>query len=394
MQSYDLKDFLTTSALLNYLLSAKQLNWSNITTAVLEGKQISDHDQEVLHQVLSYLESVYGKVKRALGPLSVLHPLRATALLCHASRQAILLDLITCLLHDTFEDFKPARFKNSDWMKLDKAFQGFLAELPKGQQKRLREQLQWLTKEPSETYYRYIGRLLDSADKTCGVVRVKLADRLDNTLDMRIELQDPLEGVDFFEIMFQMAFTNTYEGYRPDRPHQPTLILNGAERLYQLFKNIVLLSLIRQKEATAEDDVARELFNALAKVSMKEAQRIALHVFGYHETDITKFRKVLTETMRYSQAGGFDAVTLPSRTSRLNGLLMSVFDQPDRESRKKELAALYKDKAFMIQVAISFVIIFLNFLNDSNYYIHGISAEGVHPEPDTPFSSRHSLSTA
>ena len=379
MQSYDLADFLTTSALLNYQLSAKRQNWSSIATVVLEGKSISDHDQEVLLRVFDYLGKVYGKMKRALGPLSVLHPLRATALLCHASKQVILLDLITCLLHDTFEDFKPSQFKNSDWIKLDKSFQAFLSELPEDHQKRLRDQLQWLTKGPSETYYHYIGHLLDQAGQTSEVVRVKLADRLDNTFDMRIELQDPLQGVDFFEIIFQMAFTNTYKGYKPDRPHQPTVILNGAQRLYQLFKNIVLMSLIRQKKTATEDPITQELFEALAKASMKEAQRIALHVFGYHESDVSKFRNLLMETMAYSQAGGFDAVTLPNTVSRLNGLLMSVFDQPDRESRKKRLAALYRDKAFMIQVAISFVIIFLNFLNNPEYFIHGISAEGVHP---------------
>ena len=380
MQSYDLTDFLTTSALLNYQLSAKHQNWSNIMSVVLKGKTISNRDQEILFHVLDYLSKVYGKMKRALGPLSVLHPLRATALLCHASKQVILLDLITCLLHDTFEDFKPSQFKDADWLKLEKTFQAFLSELPEDDQKRLREHLRWLTKEPAENYYHYIGHLLDQAGGTFEVVRVKLADRLDNTFDMRIELQDPLQGVNFFEIIFQMAFTNTYRGYRPDRPHQPTVILNGAQRLYQLFKNIVLMSLIRQKNAAGDDAITQELFEALAMVSMKEAQRIALHVFGYHETDVTKFRKLLMETMVYSQSGGFNAVTLPNATSRLNGLIMTVFNQPDRESRKKKLSALYKDKAFMIQVAISFVIIFLNFLNDSDYFIHGISAEGVRPE--------------
>ncbi|OPY18132.1 MAG: hypothetical protein A4E74_00779 [Syntrophus sp. PtaB.Bin075] len=380
MRSYDLTDFLTTSALLNYQLSAKQLNWSSIMTVVLEGKQIADHDQEILLNVFDYLSKVYGKMKRALGPLSVLHPLRATALLSHASKEVALLDVITCLLHDTFEDFKPSQFKDSDWIKLDNTFQAFLSELPEDHQKRLKQQLQWLTKEPSETYYHYIGRLLDQAGETSEVVRVKLADRLDNTFDMRIELQDPLLGVDFFEIIFQMAFTNTCRGYRPDRPHQPTVIMNGADRLYQLFKNIVLMSLIRQKKAGAGDPVTQELFEALAKASMKEAQRIALHVFGYHEPDVAKFRKLLMETMVYSQSGGFDTVTLPNEASRLNGLLMTVFDQPKREARKKQLVALYRDKAFMIQVAISFVIIFLNFLNDPDYFIHGISADGVRPE--------------
>jgi hypothetical protein len=383
MKSYNLTDFLTTSALLNYQLCARERNWSSITMVVLEGKTISDSEQEILGHVFDYLSGVYGKTKRSLGPLSVLHPIRATALLCHASREIILLDLMTCLLHDTFEDFKPPEFKDSDWINLDTGFQAFLLALPELDQRRLRSQLQWLTKEPSENYYHYVGRLLDQAGGTPNVVRVKLADRLDNTFDMRIDLQDPMEGVDFFEIAFQMVFANTYKGYRPEKPHQPTLILNGAQRLYQLFKNIVLLSLIRQKKAAAGDPVAEELFEALAQASMKEAQRIALHVFGYHDPDADKFRKILMDTMAYSQSGGFDSVTLPNPASRLNGLLMTVFDQPELESRKAQLKALYQDKAFMIEVALAFLIIFLNFLNDSDYFIHGISAEGFRPEIKT-----------
>ena len=34
----------------------------------------------------------------------------------------------------------------------------------------------------------------------------------------------------------------------------------------------------------------------------------------------------------------------------------------------------------MIEVAVSFVIIFLNFLNDADYFVHGISSEGIRPE--------------
>lgn len=380
MKAYSLTEFLTTSALLNYQLCSKQLNWDSITMVILEGRPISTEDQNILSQVFDYLSNVYGKMERNLGPLSILHPIRATALLCRASEKIDLLDMMTCLLHDTFEDFKPAQFKDSDWINLDTAFQSFLLALPELDQRRLREQLQWLTKEPSENYYHYIGHLLDEAGGRPPVVRVKLADRLDNTLDMRIDLQDPMQGVDFFEIAFQTVFTNTYKGYLPGKPHQPTVILNGAQRLYQLFKNILLLSLIRQKKAAKDDEIARALFEALAQASMMEAQRIALHVFGYHDPDTAKFRGILMDTMAYSQSGGFDQVTPPNPKSRLNGLLMTVFDQPERESRKEQLKGLYNDKAFMIEVAVAFVIIFLNFMNDPDYYIHGISAEGVRPE--------------
>jgi hypothetical protein len=381
MEHYDLDDFLKTSALLNYQLSAKQRNWNNITSILLEGRPIVPHDENILLHVFAYLGKTYGKMKRDLGPLSILHPLRATAMLSNTSKEVDLLDIMTCLLHDHFEDFKSAKSNGSNSIKLDQQFQSFLKEIPKNHRKRLMEHLQWLTKEPSETYNHYIGHLLDQACNAPEVVRVKLADRLDNTFDMRIDLQDPLQGVDFFEIIFQTIFTNIYKGYKPERLHQTTLILNGAERLYQLFKNIVLMSLIRQREAAAADSISQNLFEALAKASMKEAQRITLHIFGYHETSVPILREILKETLAYAQSGGLEEVTLPKNGHRLDGLFMSVFDQPKRIDRKKQLSALYQNKTLMIEVALSFVIIFLNFLNDAKYYVHGISAKGIYPAP-------------
>lgn len=380
MDHYGLDEFLKISALLNYQLSAKRPNWNNITSILLEGRPIASRDETVLLHVLDYLGKIYGKTKRALGPLSVLHPLRATALLSHASREVDLLDVMTCLLHDNFEDFNPDKFKNSNWIKLDKQFRSFLSEMPEGRQKCLMERLQWLTKEPAETYNHYIGHLLDQACNAPEVIRVKLADRLDNTFDMRIDLQDPLQGVDFFEIIFKTIFTNIYKGYRPERLHQTTLILNGAERLYQLFKNIVLMSLIRQRRAAETDSISQALLKALAKASMEEAQRITLHIFGYHEKSVATLQEVLRETLAYAQSGGLEEVTPPKNGHRLDGLFMSVFDQPKRVDRRKRLSALYKDKTLMIEVAISFVIIFLNFLNDAHYFVHGIRAEGIRPE--------------
>lgn len=379
MEYYDLEDFLKISAVLNYQLSAKRPNWNNITSIIWEGKPIPPRDQDTLIRVLDYLAKIYGKTKRDLGPLSVLHPIRATVLLSGASQEALLPDLITCLLHDTFEDFKPDKVKDSSGMKLDQKFQSFLIDLPESEQKRLIDHLRWLTKDPSENYNHYIGHLLDQAHNAPEVVRVKLADRLDNTFDMRIDLHDPLQGVDFFEIMFQTVFTNTYKGYRPEKPHHPQSVLNGAQRLYQLFKNIVLMSLIRQRGISTADQAIQRLFNTLVESSMKEAQRITLHVFGYHATSVAALRETLREIMAYAQSGGFDAVTLPKNGYRLDGLLVSIFGQ-EGGARKKQLQTLYQDKRRMLEAALAFVIIFLNFYGDPDYFVHGISPEGLSPE--------------
>ena len=378
MECYDLDGFLKVSALLNYQLSAKQLNWNNITYILLEGRHIPRRDEQILLCVCDYLGKLYGKKKRELGPFSVLHPLRATAMLCHSSREVNLLDIVTCLLHDHFEDFDP--LQDPHWLKQEEMFQSCLEMIAEGRRKRLLEHLGWLTKEPAETYNHYIGQLLDLAKNAPEVVRVKLADRLDNTFDMRIDLQDPLKGVDFFEIVFQTMFTHIYKGYRPERIHQTTLVLNGAQRLYQLFKNIVLMSLIRQRKAAVTDPISQGLFKTLADASMREAQRITLHIFGYHETSVATLREILKETMEYAESGGLEAVTFPQNGRRLDGLFMSVFDKPNRAERNRQLSALYQNKPLMIEVAISFVIIFLNFLNDADYFVHGISSEGIRPE--------------
>jgi len=141
------------------------------------------------------------------------------------------------------------------------------------------------------------------------------------------------------------------------------------------------MSLIRQRGAAAADPISQGLFKTLAEASMREAQRITLHIFGYHETSVATLRTILKETMAYAQSGGLEEVTLPQKGRRLDGLLMSVFDKPNRAERNKQLSGLYHNKTLMLEVAISFVIIFLNFLNDPDYFVHGISSEGIRPEP-------------
>ncbi|MBM3133312.1 MAG: hypothetical protein FJZ95_09835, partial [Chloroflexi bacterium] len=222
MQSYDLGDFLKLSAVLNYQLSARPVNWDNVVTIILNGKPISDHDDDILLHVLDYLGGVYGHRKRRLGPYSVLHPLRSTSLLCQGSNRVELLDLMTSLLHDNFEDVNPKQFKDAEWARLNAKFNTFAKMLPDRDLVRLMERLEWLTKQQGDTYYQYIGHLLQHGSQYPEVVRVKLADRLDNTFDMRIDMEDPLQGVDFYENIFQMMFTVTYKGYHPERPHHST----------------------------------------------------------------------------------------------------------------------------------------------------------------------------
>ena len=87
----------------------------------------------------------------------------------------------------------------------------------------------------------------------------------------------------------------------------------------------------------------------------------------------------MIDTMEYVQKGGIDSITPPGTGARLDGLFMSIFDSASKQIRHRKLSALYKDKSLMIEAAIAFIVIFLSFQNNPNYYVKGISEEGVKP---------------
>ena len=86
MPQYDLTEFLKLSSVLNYNLSAASLNRYNVMMYIIGGKTLDrgvSKDREkkgILMDALSYLFSAYHQKRRHLGPMAVLHPLRATAL--------------------------------------------------------------------------------------------------------------------------------------------------------------------------------------------------------------------------------------------------------------------------------------------------------------------------
>ena len=83
--------------------------------------------------------------------------------------------------------------------------------------------------------------------------------------------------------------------------------------------------------------------------------------------------------MDYCFSGRIDLVTKPDREQLLDGLFSTYFASNSKKVLHRQLDILYQNKPLMIQASIAFVVIFLHFLNDAKYYIHGISAEGIEP---------------
>jgi hypothetical protein len=63
----------------------------------------------------------------------------------------------------------------------------------------------------------------------------------------------------------------------------------------------------------------------------------------------------------------------------LNGLFTSYFGVTLGQSRKQKLDELYQNKPLMIEASIAFIVIFLSFQNDSQFYVKGISSQGIAP---------------
>ncbi len=378
MLLHDLTEFMRLSAALNIQLAAQGVGWENILRIVTNRMPMTrPGEREVLLHVFEYLAHAYGLKRRVVGPPAILHPLRAAALLSQASDRPQLLDLLTELLHDKYEDLTVDRLGEDLFAEAEAKFFRLLKEIDPADEWYLMERLDHLAARKNETYYQYIGRLLDRAVQTPELVRVKLADRLDNTLDLHIDVEDFLKDADFFKVIFQIMFPPSGPGYKPAFEHPVTPPLNGAQRLYQLFKSAVVLSLIREKHVAIGDPTAGRLFEALALASMHEAQRISLHIMAYHEKSIDRQRELLMDVQRYAQEGGLTKITLPSGKHSLDGLFMRRFDHPDSVIRDERLSELYQDKGLMLQAAVSFVGIFMSFAHSTEFWIRGISDHGI-----------------
>jgi len=385
MPLFDLTDFFKLSSALNYNLSAATLNRYNVLRYITDNKRLDDDENKdrekrsIVMEALGYLFSAYRQKRRHLGPMAVLHPLRAAALYTRSRPSLDLVELLTLLFHDILEDVKPGQFSVQEWSAMEEQFYGLFGKMSPEDETRLTENMLSLTRRDNETYYQYVARLVENSHKSSEIVEIKLADRLDNTLDLRIDLEDSLSGIDFFENIFQIMFVNSYKGYVPKVEHAPASAINGAKRLYQLFKNAVLLSLIRLYASDSGQWSQKLLFDAVAEAGLNEAQRTLIHLISYHVKDVSTQRGLLLEVMQYCYSGRSNLVTKPDGSQLLDGLFSTYFGHKSSQMRRQQLAILYQNKNLMMEAAVGFIVIFLNFLNDEKYYIQGISAQGIEP---------------
>jgi hypothetical protein len=88
-------------------------------------------------------------------------------------------------------------------------------------------------------------------------------------------------------------------------------------------------------------------------------------------------RSLLLEVQRYAQQGGLEQITSPGGKYSLDGFCMMSFNYTESSVREEHLAELYQDKGLMLQAAVAFVVVFVNFIHSSDFWIRGISDHGI-----------------
>ncbi|MEW6220270.1 MAG: hypothetical protein AB1634_12155 [Thermodesulfobacteriota bacterium] len=370
----DTQEFLSLSSFLNYQLSGEPVNWRGILDLLVGDKEAPVAD-DLLLDGLAYLGEAYGGQKRRLGPLAILHPIRAASLLAMAQDEPSSLDLLTTLLHDKDEDIREELYEPDTWDHLEERYRRIVIQIDANANWFLHERLHFLTKPRGQCYNTYLGHLIENARGIPALLAIKLADRLDNTLDLRVDLRDFTDSIHCFQVLFDILFVNAYRGLKLRQPHPMARKINGAMRLYQLYKNALFLSLLRAAGPTLEP-AADRLFLSLAVASIREAQTNLLHLFAYHIKEPGQQRALLMDVLAYAHADGFHQVRRRG-SHRLDGLFLNHFVFDSREQKREGLAALYRDKSLMASAAVAFIAVFASFINDPTFFIRGISPAGI-----------------
>ncbi len=376
----ELQDFMVLSATINYQLTSSPVNWYAVL-ALARDERYSHTGDEDLIRLMEYVHEAYGTSTRRLGPRAVLHPIRTAALLYRTVPNCPQSDIATALLHDKEEDLHADRFHLEAWQRLEGRYQAEMLAMDSTWN--MRERIGALTRNLGEDYFGYLGRVVDVAEANPDLVRIKLADRLDNTLDLSVDVRSETREVDCFELMFDVLFTQSHLGQQDDFRHPITGRINGSRRLYQLYKNAIVLSILRQRGKDRIDPPTERLFHALAHTSLRQARQILVHLFIFHINNIHHQRSLLHEALEYCQQRRIANILPAENPHRLDGVFQSVFNIPDRAKLGKSLDQLYKDKPLMALVAIAFAATFSSFHNDPAFSIAGIDSAGLHPHDES-----------
>lgn len=372
-----IEHFMNLSAEINYHISARVPNEDALLALVL-GEQVT-LDQEAVRIALRLVRLGYADARRKIGPRAVLHPLRTAALLARVMNNPTALDLLGAMLHDKDEDLTFEDIPEENREEFTQLFNLLLDKIGKDQRWYLSERIALLTKSSGQPYHEYLVNLIDHSDRMPDLLHVKLADRLDNTLDQHIHRPGVLQ-YNFYRNVFDLLFVSVYKGVKIRQYHFLPEPEEGALLMAQLFKNALFLSLVRLEKGDRIDDTTRRLFDAIAVASIREAQWLGLELIAaVEELALPKLRDQIIETMQYCYTGGATQVHESDEGKGLAGIFMRRYALASGKDRRRAMRELYEDPDYLVTVVITFIATFASFLNDPDFSLEGITREGIHP---------------
>lgn len=393
--------FMNLSAEINYLLSSRRDDLAGLLAIVLGPSRNLEEFSHIIKRALRCIKIGYGKKTRRMGTPAVIHPIRTAAILSRVKRKPEIVDILGALLHDKLEDIDEAKLSDAHRERFNSEYEKMIEEIGAVNEWYLHERLALLTRiakgeeeqlyktnptaaeEKARNYNKYISRILDNSESMPNLLHIKLADRLDNTLDTHLQ-RPGVSRYNFYRTVFDILFVPAYKGVQINEYHFLPAPEEGRQLLAQLFKNVLLLSMLRQSNKDKVDETSKILFDAVAVASIREAQWIGLELLHAHIKDPADQRKLLNELREYSISGGVTEIRRDDPTALLDGIILTKYAINDKKVRNRSLDEIYDDKRALASIVIAFIATFACFLNDDDFFIKGIDRTGIHDVGEAP----------
>lgn len=261
-----------------------------------------------------------------------------------------------------------------------------------------------LSRQQHEAYYRSIGRVFAPRKKVAEknierAIIVKFLDRLGNMDDLERTTTAARRidsiGVDLLIAAWDARTTGDVplaqelrerilletKKLTKQHPEKEEGEFTGDQRLYQCFKNIVLINRYTERELMEKKPIPTVSRLHLAKATRQEAQIILNHLCTYHCGDDIlnpeKVYEIYQLHLDYERRGGYKKVTRTG-THIFDGLLQRFFDAKVR-GNNDALHALYENRYMMCIAALAFRHIADQYIQDPSYYLVGLTQRGLKP---------------
>jgi len=358
--------FLEMSADITYRLSGMAFDPRALLDIILH-----EHEppcpEHILVQAITATRVGYGDRKRKLGPLAFLHPIRVASILTKVTRQPSTLDLLLCLLHDRDEDLTPERIGKSA-KKMHRELDKLVPLLGDRAYEKLEEGIGHLTHYKDQlSYGEYLAALTQHGECRPEVLRVKLADRLDNTLDVGVG-RHGIPGRGVFALIFDALFLPTYSGPHVPFRYVPLTTDEGIQLLANLFKNTEFISVLRAEGCAVEGPTAR-LMDALLLASRRIAGFLVQDSLAVG-LDVPSHRGTIEDVREYCLSGGMGCVRSGGQHP-LDGMFLERYGTS--RGRRERLKAIFKDHYLLARLGLTFLGIFESYLADPDFYLQGIT---------------------